>query len=106
MALYRAVENGFNLLLHASQSLSLACDYQGRVYSLMDHYYATDRVLVAQLPTKGVRTIYSQGGYLFPWVCILGLCLLLFVTFLPTRIRRSNRLNRSSDQPSGMETLV
>ncbi len=88
MALYRAVENGFNLLLHASQSLSLACDYQGRVYGLMDHYHATDRVLVAQLPTKGVRTIYSQGGYLFPWVCILGLCLLLFVTFLPTRIRR------------------
>lgn len=31
MALYRAVENGFNLLLHASNSLSLACDYQGRV---------------------------------------------------------------------------
>lgn len=88
MALYRAVENGFNLLLHGSQSLSLACDYQGRVYGLMDHYHATDRALVAQLPTKGVRTIYSQGGYLFPWVCILGLCLVLFVTFLPTRIRR------------------
>jgi apolipoprotein N-acyltransferase len=89
MALYRAVENGFNLLLHASQSLSLACDYQGRVYGLMDHYHATDRVLVAQLPIKGVRTIYSQGGFLFPWVCISGLCLLLFVTFLTTRIRHS-----------------
>lgn len=87
MALYRAVENGFNLLLHASQSLSLVCDYQGRVYGLTDHYHATDRVLVAQLPTRGVRTIYSQGGYLFPWVCLLGLCLLLFVTFLPTRMR-------------------
>lgn len=88
MALYRAVENGFNLLLHASQSLSLACDYQGRIYGLMDHYHATDRVLVAQLPTKGVRTIYSRDGYLFPWVCVLGFCVLLFVTFLPSRIRR------------------
>ena len=48
MALYRAVENGFNLLSHASQSLSLDCDYQGRIYGLMDHYHATDRVLVAQ----------------------------------------------------------
>ena len=92
MALYRAVENGFNLLLHASQSLSLACDYQGRVYGLMDHYHATDRVLVAQLPTKGVRTIYSQGGYLFPWVCIAGLCLLLFVTLLPLEFTGSNKL--------------
>jgi len=63
MALYRAVEEGFNLLLHASQSLSLTCDYQGRVYGLMDHYRATDRVLLAQLPSNGVRTIYSRGGY-------------------------------------------
>jgi hypothetical protein len=37
MALYRAVENGFNRLLHASNSLSLACDCQGRLYGLMDH---------------------------------------------------------------------
>jgi len=66
MALYRAVEEGFNLLLHASQSLSLACDYQGRAYGLMDHYRATDRVLVAQLPSNGVRTIYSRGATCFP----------------------------------------
>jgi apolipoprotein N-acyltransferase len=82
MALYRAVENGFNLLLHASNSLSLTCDYQGRIYGLMDHYHATDRVLVAQLPSRGVRTIYSRGGYLFPWICILGLCLLLIAALL------------------------
>jgi apolipoprotein N-acyltransferase len=77
MALYRAVENGFNLLLHVGQGLSLACDYQGRVYALMDHYHATDRVLVAQLPSKGVRTFYSFGGFVFPWICIVGLCLLI-----------------------------
>jgi apolipoprotein N-acyltransferase len=77
MALYRAVENGFNLLLHVGQGLSLACDYQGRVYALMDHYHAADRVMVAQLPTKGTRTIYSSGGYLFPWMCIAGLALLI-----------------------------
>jgi apolipoprotein N-acyltransferase len=88
MALYRAVENGFNLLLHASQSLSLACDYQGRVYGLMDHYHATDRVLVAQLPCTGAYTIYSQGGYLFPWICIAGLCFLLLATLLSTGKRR------------------
>jgi len=79
MALYRAVENGFNLLLHASQSLSLACDYQGRVYGLMDHYHATDRVLVTQLPTAGAQTIYPRGGYLFPWVCTAALVILLAV---------------------------
>jgi apolipoprotein N-acyltransferase len=82
MALYRAVENGFNLLIHASNGLSLACDYQGRVYGLMDQYQAADRVLVAQLPCRGVSTVYSRGGYIFPWICILGICLLFPLTFL------------------------
>jgi apolipoprotein N-acyltransferase len=98
MALYRAVENGFNLLLHASQSLSLACDYQGRVYGLMDHYHATDRVLVAQLPTKGVSTIYSQGGYLFPWISMLGLGIVLLATLLRAPARRAmSRTTPSSE---------
>jgi apolipoprotein N-acyltransferase len=82
MALYRAVENGFNLLIHASNGLSLACDYQGRVYGLMDQYQAADRVLVAQLPCRGVSTVYSRGGYMFPWICILGICLSFPLTFL------------------------
>ena len=79
MALYRAVENGFNLLLHASQSLSLACDYQGRLYGIMDHYHAGDRVLVAQLPSRGVTTLYSRGGYLFPWLNVAGLGALIIL---------------------------
>jgi apolipoprotein N-acyltransferase len=92
MALYRAVENGFNLLMHASQSLSLARDYQGRVYDLMDHYHAADRVLVAQLPTRGVRAIYSRGGYLFFWICILGLGIVFLATLLRAQARPSRAL--------------
>lgn len=86
MALYRAVEGGFNLLLHASQSLSLACDYQGRVYGLMDHYHAADRVLVAQLPSRGVSTIYSRVGFLFPWACIAGLAVMIVRALLAKKM--------------------
>lgn len=78
MAAFRAIEEGFNLLLHASQGLSIAVDYQGRIHARMDHYQSRDRVLVAQLPTRGVTTLYSRGGFLFPWVCfaaLLGLTL-------------------------------
>jgi apolipoprotein N-acyltransferase len=89
MAVYRAIENGFNLLLHASQSLSLACDYQGRVYGTMDHYHAADRVLVAQLPTRGVKTLYSRGGYLFPWANVAGL-IALFAATLRQRFTHSS----------------
>jgi len=78
MARYRAIEQGFNLVRHTSGGLSIATDYQGRVLASMDHYTATDRVLVAQVPTRGVRTIYSRVGDLFAWMCMLGVVILPF----------------------------
>jgi len=100
MALYRAVENGFNLLLHASQSLSLACDYQGRIYGLMDHYHSADRVLVAQLPIRGTATFYSRVGYLFPWICVLALCLQFLAMLF--HARRSSSTDRSRESSAAI----
>lgn len=73
MAVFRAIENGFNLVLHASDGLSLATDYQGHVYGRMDRYQSSEHVLVAQVPTRGVATLASRIGYWFPLVCFLAL---------------------------------
>ena len=69
MARFRAIEQGFNLVRHVSLGYSIATDYQGRILGSMDHYTATDRVLLAQVPTEGVRTIYSRIGDSFAWLC-------------------------------------
>jgi apolipoprotein N-acyltransferase len=80
MAVFRAVEQGFNMVRHANQGLSIATDYQGRVRATMDHFEtASDRVMVAQLPTKGVRTLYSRVGDLFAYLAVAGLTLLALV---------------------------
>jgi apolipoprotein N-acyltransferase len=43
----------------------------------MDHYeVAADRVLVAEVPTRGVRTIYSRTGDVFSWLALFGLAVL------------------------------
>jgi apolipoprotein N-acyltransferase len=77
MAVFRAVEQGFNMVRHTSNGLSVAVDYQGRVRGAMDHYEVTrDRVLVAELPVRGVRTIYSRAGDLFSWLALAGLAAL------------------------------
>ena len=73
MARFRAIEQGFNIVRHTSGGLSLAADFQGRVLSSMDHYMATDRALISQVPTRGVRTLYSRIGDVFAWLCIGGL---------------------------------
>ena len=38
---------------------------------------AADQTLVSQVPTKGVRTVYSRLGDWFAWICLLGLAALL-----------------------------
>jgi len=77
MAVFRAVEQGFHMVRHVSSGLSVAVDYQGRVLGSMDHYQtATDRAMVAVVPTRGVRTIYSRIGDLFSWLVLAGLAAL------------------------------
>ena len=71
MALFRAIEQGFNMVRQTANGLSLATDTRGRALSRMDHFTTEDRVMVSQVPTRGVTTIYSKVGDLFAWLCII-----------------------------------
>jgi apolipoprotein N-acyltransferase len=82
MAVFRAVEQGFNMVRQASGGLSVAVDYRGRVLGSMDHYQSTaDRTLVVQVPIHGVGTAYSYLGDLFSWLALAGLASLCVMIF-------------------------
>jgi apolipoprotein N-acyltransferase len=42
----------------------------------MDHFTAGERVIVAQVPTEGVPTLYPIIGDLFGWLMIAGFLVL------------------------------
>jgi len=70
---FRAIENGVSLVRHdAIRGLSIATDPYGRVLSKVDMLTTSERVMVAQVPTKGVSTIYSIIGDLFGWLTVVG----------------------------------
>ena len=77
MASFRAIEQGVNLVRHTSNGLSAAYDYQGHQLSAMDHYQTSEYAMVSEVPTRGVRTIYSRLGDWFAWLCLATLLLLL-----------------------------
>jgi apolipoprotein N-acyltransferase len=62
-----------NLVRHTTDGLSAAFDYQGHALASMDHFHATDHAMIAQVPTKGVRTIYLVIGDLFAWLSMAAL---------------------------------
>jgi apolipoprotein N-acyltransferase len=81
MASFRAIEQGVNLVRQTSQGLSASFDYQGRRLSAMDHYRTSDYVLVSEVPTRGVRTIYARLGDWFAWLCAAALLVLILGSF-------------------------
>ncbi|MBX2828230.1 MAG: hypothetical protein KTR22_08710 [Flavobacteriaceae bacterium] len=86
MAKFRAIEQGFNLVRHASNGISIGTDYTGKVLSEMDHFADANKVLITQLPTKGKKTIYSMIGDSFIVIC---LALFVLVTILLRRKKTS-----------------
>jgi apolipoprotein N-acyltransferase len=67
MAVSRAVENGFSLVRLTAEGLSLAVDSQGRVLAAMDHFRTADRMIFADVPTRGKGTIYASLGDVTAW---------------------------------------
>jgi apolipoprotein N-acyltransferase len=72
-AVFRAVENGVSMLRAARWGLSSGVDPLGRTLAIMDDALAVHKVMVAQIPTSGVATIYARIGDLFAWLCVAGL---------------------------------
>lgn len=82
MASFRAIEEGFNLARQANMGLSAAYDYEGHPLAHMDQYQASDLTLVAQIPTRGVPTLYAVLGNWFAWLCVVALAALVLLAAL------------------------
>lgn len=88
MASFRAMEQGFSLIKQTSQGLSAAFDYQGRRLAATDYYRTSDDAMISDVPTRGVRTIYSRFGDWFAWLCIASLLFLTAISFFARRGKR------------------
>ncbi len=73
MAGFRAIEQGFNLVRQSHDGRSAAYDYEGRLLGQMDQFHAQDLALVAEVPTRGVATVYAWLGDGFAWLCLAGI---------------------------------
>jgi apolipoprotein N-acyltransferase len=67
-----AIENGYSMIRNGYHGVSIAVDYHGNMLSQMDNFTTDERVMIADLPTQGIQTIYSQIGDTFAWLCVFG----------------------------------
>lgn len=71
VGLPRSVENGVSIMRMVNEGTSMAVDTRGHVLASQDFFTAESRLMFADLPTRGTRTLYGQMGDWFAWLNIL-----------------------------------
>ncbi len=91
MAVFRAIENGVSVVRQADNGLSVMTDPYGRILAAVDHFSASERVTVAQVPAKGsIFTLYPLIGDLFGWLAVGGsVVIALWAVIQALRARRT-----------------
>lgn len=85
MAAFRAVEQGHSVLRSTRFGLSAAITPYGEMVSQMSSFDDNDKIMYAQLPTKGLTTLYSliQDGFVY-------LCIGFLLSFMAIASRSKN----------------
>jgi apolipoprotein N-acyltransferase len=75
MAAFRAIEQGHSLLRSTRFGLSAAINPYGEMLSQMSSFDSNNKIMISQLPVKGIKTVYSIIGDI---VVYLSIAFILF----------------------------
>ena len=73
-----AVENGFSFVRPTYNGYSYAADYNGKELVHMKSDDTKYGIMYADVPTQGIKTLYSMIGDLLGWLNVFGLLGLIF----------------------------
>jgi apolipoprotein N-acyltransferase len=77
MAAFRAIEQGHSIVRSTRFGLSAAITPYGEMVAQMSSFDKNDKIMIAELPVKGVTTVYSVIGDAFIYLC-MGFVLAFF----------------------------
>jgi apolipoprotein N-acyltransferase len=86
-ALIRGVEGGYSVVRQVNEGTSMASDFRGTVLARQDYFITLDRLMLADVPIRGTRTLYRYLGDWFAWTSI-ALFVLLVVWGSRTAVSR------------------
>jgi len=86
MAAFRAVEQGHSVLRSTRFGLSAAINPYGEMSSQMSSFDSNNKIMISQLPLKGISTVYSVIGDILVYLCI---AFILFFLFMKKKYRIS-----------------
>ena len=80
-ALLRGIEGGYSVIRQVNEGTSVASDHRGVVLARQDYFMTEDRLMLADVPIQGSRTLYGYLGDWFAWASMALLAVLVGMTF-------------------------
>jgi apolipoprotein N-acyltransferase len=102
-ATFRAVENGVALVRPTGNGISVAVDHLGQTLATADYFTTPALTMVADVPTRGVASVYARLGDAFAYACIALLVLLGAAALAAGRIAKLFR-RTAADVPIERES--
>jgi len=78
--LLNTIENGFSLIRPTYNGFTYAADYHGNVLATMDSEETEDGIMYANVPIRGISTLYPIIGDLLGWLCVICFVGLIFIS--------------------------
>jgi len=93
---HRAIENGFTHIRPTYDGITYAVDPYGRVLGQMDRGIGEPGIMMVDVPTEGVRTLYARFGDWLGWVSVglvvlFGMAAMWFARFREQPMRAVTR---------------
>ena len=73
----RGIEGGYSVVRQVNKGTSVAADHRGTVLARQDYFMTEDRLMFADVPIEGTRTLYGCLGDWFAWASIALLAALV-----------------------------
>jgi apolipoprotein N-acyltransferase len=73
MAAMMAIEQGNSIVRSTRIGLSAAITPYGVMNAQMSSFDENDKIMIANVPSQGITTLYSLIGKFFVWLCLAGL---------------------------------
>lgn len=90
MASFRAIEQGHSIIRSTRFGLSACINPFGELTSQMSSFNKNDKILISNIPTKGIKTIYAIIGDTFVYINIGFLIFILLQLFKSKPDRNEN----------------
>lgn len=87
----RTIEYGFSVVRAAFNGISVAVDYNGKILNQMDSDETEDGIMYADIPTRGIKTLYTTIGDVLGWMCVLGFGALIVMSIIESRAHKKHK---------------